>query len=85
MSESLRTPWSLGGKGVEFFGAAGRGGERRRRGIRSAGGGVGDLLLVEGVELGVGFALAGDEGEDEVVLAAGDGEFGVGGERFGIG
>ena len=47
------------------------------------GGGVGDLLLVEGVELGVGLALAGDEGEDEVSFAAGDGEFHVGRERLG--
>ena len=73
----------LGGEGFEVFGAVDAEAEAVGEGLDVLVGGVGDLFLVGGVELGVGLALAGDEGEDEVGFAAGDGELGVGGERRG--
>ena len=68
---------------VEVIGAADAEADAVGERFDLLGGGVGDLVLVEGIELGVGLALAGGEGEDEVGLAAGDGEFGVGRKRFG--
>ncbi|MEI9979477.1 MAG: hypothetical protein WDN23_10835 [Edaphobacter sp.] len=71
------------GESFEVFGAtdaeANTVGER----FDLLGSGVGDLFLVEGVELGVGLALACGKGEDEVGGSAGDGESGVRWQGFG--
>src|SRR5258708_7880503 len=79
---------------VTLFAAAGRGGVGGGGGASLPGGrgggdvdgrwgGVGDVVLIEGVELGGGLAFAGGEGEDEVGLTAGDGEFRTIRQRFG--
>ncbi|HEX4577468.1 MAG TPA: hypothetical protein VH117_08960 [Edaphobacter sp.] len=65
----------VGGKGLEVFGATDSEANAARERLDLLRGGVSDLILVEGVKLGIGFAFAGGEGEDEVGLAPGDGEF----------
>ncbi len=79
LEDAVHLPGKLG----EFGGALDAEADAVGEGLDLLVGGVGDLLLIEGVELGVGLARAGDEGEDEVGLTAGDGEFGVSGERLG--
>ncbi len=63
-----------GGEGLQVFGAADAETNTVGERLDLLWGGVGDLVLVKGIELGVGLALAGGEGEDEVGLAAGDGK-----------
>ena len=72
-----------GGEGFEVFGAADAEANSVGERLDRLGGGVGDLVFVEGIELGVGLALAGGEGEDEVGLAAGDGKLCVCWKRLG--
>ncbi len=73
----------LGGEGFEVFGAFDAEAESVGEWLNVLRCGVGDLLLVGGVELGVGLAFAGGEGENEVGFAAGDSELGIRRERRG--
>ncbi len=71
------------GEGLEIFGAADSEADAVGKGFDLLRRSVGDLFLIEGVELGVGLALPGGKGEDEVGLTADDGELCVRGQRLG--
>ena len=69
--------------GLEVLGAADTEADAVRLRFDRLWSGVGDLVLIERIELGVGFALASGEGEHEIFFAAGDGEFCVWREGLG--
>ncbi|WP_433983452.1 hypothetical protein RBB78_19685 [Tunturiibacter empetritectus] len=69
----------LGGESFEIVGAMDSEANTVGGGLDLLRCGVGDLILIGGIELGVSLAAPGDEVEDEVGLAAGDGELRVGG------